>query len=404
MEKTLNQNLARLEEAKRILQLTDKEVQVLAKYKRIKKGVLQVGKKKYPAWRILHNDTLGPGKGGIRFHPQVSEDEVKMLSFCMSLKTSLMGLPFGGAKGGVKCNPKELLPQELEQISRAYIDKFYPYLGQDKDIPAPDVYTNPQIMAWMLDEYEKKTGRHEPAMITGKPIEIGGCLMRTDATARGGFIIINELSKTIGKKQLTVAIQGFGNAGALLAEMLFTNNYKIVAASDSQSGIYDAKGINIKKLASTKKEKGNVAAYDEKKQISNAELLELDVDILVLAALEDQITTKNADKIKTKYIVEIANGPISTEADKILNKKNVIIVPDILANSGGVVASYFEWCQNKSGEILEMKQLEKRFQQIMKESWQKVYQIHQTKKISLRAAAYVIAIERILKAEKLRGN
>jgi len=421
----------RLEEIQEYSKINNKALSRLLSYKRIKKAVLKVNGKKYEAWRILHNNALGPGKGGIRFHPDVSEDEIKSLAFWMSLKTSLMGLPFGGAKGGVKVNPKKLSKKQLEQLSRAYIQAFHKFLGQDIDIPAPDVYTTPQIMAWMLDEYEKIKNRKEPAMITGKPFELGGCQIRKQATSKGGFIVLQELLKEKEKQKkknkelnkLRIAIQGFGNAGINIAKILYKEGYKIIAVSDSKGGILNNFGLNIPEVQKIKQKKTTVIEYSntapKTEIITNKELLELDVDILILAALENQITEKNADKIKTKYILELANGPITIEADRILNRKGIIVVPDILANAGGVVASYFEWLQNKKNKIFEKKQLEKKFENIMKQGFHRVYnfyknnknKIHRNnknidnknednKKLTMREVAYIIAIKRILNAEK----
>jgi len=406
--KTFSNVIKRLNQIKKSEHLTNEEVNLLSTPKRINRAQLKIGGKKISAWRILFNDALGPGKGGIRFHPDVNEDEVKSLSFWMMIKNSLAGLPYGGAKGGVKFDPKNSSPEKLEIISRKFIDAFYKALGQDKDIPAPDVYTNSQIMSWMLDEYEKKVGHHEPGMITGKPLELQGCELREDATAKGGFIIFKEMIKEIKlrKKGLTVAIQGFGNAGLNLARMLYDNNFSITAASDSKIGLYNKNGLNIHNVIETKINKGSLAEYSKAKQITNDELLELPVDILILAALENQITKDNAKNIKAKYIIEIANGPITYEADKILFNKNITVVPDVLTNSGGVIVSYFEWAQNRSGNILNKEYLEKLLDKKMIDSWNKVINLYKKRgeKIDLRTIAYIIAIRKILLAEKLRGN
>jgi len=399
-EKTFNNILKRLKDIQKIEGLTNKEVKLLSTPKRVKK--VKVGP--YSGWRIVFNDALGPGKGGIRFHPGVCEDEVKSLAFWMTIKNSLAGLPYGGAKGGIKFNPKETSQKELETISRKFIDGLYKYLGQDIDIPAPDVYTNSQIMAWMLDEYEKKVGHHEPGMITGKPLELQGCFLRNTATAKGGFIIIKQLIKDlIKKKSLTFAIQGFGNAGRNLAEMLASDGMKIVAVSDSKGGIYNKDGLNIKRLSEIKEQGKEVREYGGK-EITNEELLLLPVDVLVLAALENQITADNADKVKAEYIVEIANGPVTYEADKTLFNKGINVVPDVLANAGGVVVSYFEWAQNRTGNILDKDYLEKLLEKKMVSSWKEVLKLYKERKVDFRTSAYIIAIKKILKAEKLRGN
>lgn len=400
--------IKRFDDLKSLINLNEQEVEYLLTPKQISHSEIEVDGKKFPAWRIISNRALGPGKGGIRFHPEVSEDEVRSLSFWMSLKNSLLELPYGGAKGGVKINPKEYDNVFLEKVSRAYIDAFYKVLGQDKDIPAPDVYTNPQTMSWMLDQYEKNIGQHQPAMITGKPVELGGMALRSDSTAKGAYIVISELVKTLdlNKKDLSIAIQGFGNAGLNVAKMLFADDFKITAVNDSQGGTSNNDGINITELVKFKEEYGIVSTFSENKAISNDELLESEVDILILSALENQITEKNADKIKAKYIIEIANGPVDYQADKILFEKGIIVVPDILANSGGVLVSYFEWSQNRTGNILDEKYLSDLLQEKMVRAWNNVYNKHLEfdKKIDLRTSAYILSVERIVKAEKLRGN
>lgn len=401
-------NLKRLEEVQKIEEISAAEMSILFKPQLVNRTELELNGQKYPAWRIVYNRALGPGKGGIRFHPDVSEDEVQSLAFWMALKNSLADIPYGGAKGGIKFNPKETSPADLEKISRLYIDKMYPYLGQDKDIPAPDVYTNSQIMAWMLDQYEKKIGSHEPGMITGKPLELGGLALRGDATAQGGYLIIKEMIAALAenKKDLKIVVQGFGNAGLFITEKLYNDGYTVIAVSDSQGGIYNDKGLNIRELVVWKNSGQSVVNYQSGERLTNAELLELETDILVLAALENQVTKDNADKIKAQYLVELANGPITYEADQILFNNKKIVVPDILANSGGVIVSYFEWAQNRTGQILDQEYLKNLLDKKMKDGWRRVYEkYHEHKeKISLRLAAYIIAVKRILAAEKWRGN
>lgn len=398
----------RFNDLKDVINLQDEDLKYLLEPKLVSHTEIEVDGQKFPAWRIISNRALGPGKGGVRFHPDVSEDEVKSLAFWMSLKNSLLDLPYGGAKGGVKFNPKEHDAKFLEKVSRKYIDAFYKVLGQDKDIPAPDVYTNPQTMSWMLDQYEKNVGHHEPGMITGKPVELGGIALRSDSTAKGAYLVTLEMVRTLGLKEkgLTVAIQGFGNAGLNVAKMLYADGFRVIAANDSRGGVYNEEGIDVNELIKFKEEFGVVSAFSNYKAISNDELLELDVDILILSALENQITEKNADKIKAKQIVEIANGPINYEADKILFGKGITVVPDILANAGGVLVSYFEWSQNRTGNILDQNYLAGLLNERMIKSWHNVYNKHLEldKKIDLRKSAYIIALERIIKAEKLRGN
>ena len=396
-----------LEKVSTYINLTDSEKKLLLNHKKINKTNLDVDGKEYEALRIIHNDALGPGKGGIRFHPDVSEDEVKSLSFWMSLKTSLAGLPYGGAKGGIKINPKELSEQELEKVSRAYIQAFHEYIGEDVDVPAPDVYTNPKIMGWMLDEYEKIKGKHEPGVITGKPIELGGCVIRGDATSKGGKIILDLFLKKMNKdpKETSVVIQGFGNAGMNIAKMLHEDGYNIIAISDSKGAIFSKEGINIEKAIEIKKEKSSVINYEEAQQISNKELLEIETDVLILAALENQITSENAADIKAKYILELANGPVTSEADDILHEKGIAVIPDILANAGGVIVSYCEWVQNKTGHIFSRDYMENILKEKITQAFNKTYELYEKEeKFTMRNAAYIIAIKRILNAEKARGN
>jgi len=396
-----------LEKVSIFMNLKQEEIDLLLKHKWINHDIIELKGKKFDCWRIVHSNALGPGKGGIRYHENVSLDEVKSLSFWMSLKNSLAGLPYGGGKGGIRFNPKEYSEEELEKISREYIRKFHNYIGQDIDIPAPDVYTNSQIMGWMLDEFEKIKGHHEPGMITGKPIELGGIKIRGDATSKGGLIVLKKflLQKNIDEKTIRVAIQGFGNAGNNIAKMLCDDGVKVIAVSDSKGGIIEPNGLDIIKIKKLKDEGKSVQDYNAKK-ITNEELLELDVDVLVLAALENQITSENCEKIKCKYILELANGPVSADADSILSRRGIIVIPDILANAGGVVVSYFEWCQNKVGNLFEEEFLLRKLEEIMSNSFNKVYELwlENKDKLDMRQAAYVIAIKRILEAERARGN
>ena len=402
------ENLERLKEAARLENISDEHLSVLNTPVQVSYAELAVGDRKLPAWRIIYNRALGPGKGGIRFHPEVSEDEVQSLAFWMSLKNSLADIPYGGAKGGVKFNPKDSSLAELEEISRAYARAFADKLGQDKDVPAPDVYTNGQIMAYILDEFEKIKGAHEPGMITGKPLELGGIALRGDATAQGGYLVTKEMIKKFlsGKTACKIAVQGYGNAGLFMAEKLAVDGHLIVAASDSKGGIYNENGLDIMALSAWKNSGKSVSEFAGGQAVSNAELLELPVDILVLAALENQITADNAEKIQAPCIVELANGPINLAADRILANKKTVVVPDILANSGGVIVSYFEWAQNRTGQILDEEYLRDLLDKKMKSGWQRVVAKFEEKngEITLRQAAYIIAIKRILAAEKYRGR
>jgi len=387
----------------KIMKLSEKEVKVLLSFKRIKKEELEVNGNRYEAFRIVHNDSLGPGKGGIRYHPKVCEDEVKSLAFWMSIKNSLAGLPYGGAKGGIAVDPKLLEKEDLEKLSRAYARAFHDVLGENVDVPAPDVNTDAEIMGWMLDEYERIEGRHEPGMITGKPLELGGLKFREVSTSRGGYLVFGEMLSRIGKKDVTIAVQGFGNAGYNFAQTAFDEGLKVVAVSDSRGGIYEPRGLDINKVKETKDKSDSVTKYKAEK-ITNEQLLEINADFLVLAALENQVTKENAGSIKAKYILELANGPVTSDADEILHNKGIVVIPDVLANSGGVIGSYFEWVQNKTGGIFEEDYLEKRLEKIMKSSFKKVCDLQQEKKVDMRTAAYMLAIKRILEAERVRGN
>ncbi len=401
-------NLERLKIVADLDNIGESDLELLSKPSRVSRADLEIKGQKYPAWRIVYSSDLGPGKGGIRFHPGVSEDEVQSLAFWMALKNSLADIPYGGAKGGVKFDPKKADKEELQMVSRAYARAFHEVLGQDKDVPAPDVYTNSQTMAWILDEFEKVTGHHEPGMITGKPIELGGIKLRSDATAQGAYFISQEMSKVFLSERalngVKVAVQGFGNAGLFMAEKMAADGYKVVAVSDSQGGIYNEDGLDIPALSAYKAAGNAVNTYGAGEIISNEQLLELEVDILALAALENQITAANADKIKAKYIIELANGPIDLAADKILDARGTVIVPDILANSGGVIVSYFEWAQNRTGQILDEDYLKSLLEKKMRSNWQRMFALYQEKKgISLRQAAYILAVRRILAAKHWRS-
>ncbi len=369
--------------------------EILMNWKTVRKATIEVMGKKYQALRIVHNDALGPSKGGIRFHPQVTEEEVKFLSMAMSLKNSLMELPYGGAKGGVVVNPKELSKMELKMLSRKYSVTFHDMFGPWKDIPAPDVNTNPQIMAWMLDAYEKVTGTHAPATFTGKPVELGGIPLRQYSTSYGGFVIIEKIREMEGKVPV-VAIQGSGNAGGNLGLLLQEAGYKVVAISDSKGGIYNKEGLDIKRVLQYKKENRTLADFPGVEHISNEELLTLDVDVLAPAALENQITTKNASDVKARWIVELANGPIAPDADDLVNG---IIVPDILANSGGVIGSYLEWAYNLSGNFHDEEAMKEKLKRQVLKVFVELYQKDPKK---MRENAIRKAVERIEKAERLR--
>lgn len=359
----------------------------------------------FTGYRVHHNDIRGPTKGGVRYHPLVTLDEVKSLAFWMTLKSAVVGIPFGGAKGGVVLDPKQLSRMELERLSRGYIDLIADFIGPDSDILAPDVYTNAMIMGWMMDAYSNIVRHSSPAVITGKPIPLGGSYGREDATGRGAYYCIKEFEKIQKRKPETirVAIQGFGNAGQHVTELLYHDNYKIVAISDSKGGIYRSEGFDVPsvikmKNSSTKLQaiycEGSVCELVDANNITNEELLELDVDILIPAALENQITKKNAANIKAPVIVEIANGPTTIDADPILREKNTLIIPDILANAGGVTVSYFEWVQNKSGYYWHVDEIHRRLHEIMSREFMNVYHIKEKHQIDMRTAAYIHALNR----------
>lgn len=387
------------EEAAKALKLKSSAIHKLEKPDRMIKFKI----KNFPAFRCQHNNILGPYKGGIRFSSDVSEDEVKALAMLMTWKCSLVGLPFGGAKGGVKVNPNKLSRKELEEISREYARKIFPYIGPNKDIPAPDVNTNSQIIAWMVDECSA------PAAFTGKPLDLWGLQGREEATGYGGAMILEMLAKKIGLKpqKTTLAIQGFGNVGYYFTELAHKEGYKILAVSEHEGGSYVKEGLDPEKTLECKKERGSVTKCycvnnicDPRfgKMVTNEELLEMDVDILIPAAVEEVITRKNAHKIKAKYIIEMANGPIAPEAEQILEKKGIKIIPDILANSGGVIASYFEWLQLKQRKKWTKEKTFKELEKILQKAFDKVWNLAKKEKICYRKAAYVLAVERVVEA------
>ncbi len=351
------------------------------------------GRKVFKGFRVQHNSARGPTKGGIRFHPSVNLDEVKALASLMTWKCALLDLPFGGAKGGVIVNPKELSERELERLSRGYIRRIAPFVGVDRDIPAPDVGTNSKVMAWMLDEYEKIVGKHEPGAITGKPLSLGGSQGREEATAQGAVYVLQEAVKTFDIKGKEVAIQGFGNAGMNLARKLDALGYRVVAVSDSKGTVYQEKGLNVEEVVKKKRKEGKVG-----KDMSNEELLELDVDILIPAAIEGQITEENADRIRAKLILEVANGPTTPRADEILREKGVIVVPDILTNAGGVTVSYFEWVQNRTGLYWNKEEVLEKLKERMVTSFTDVVEVMKKESVDMRTAAYILAVSKVVQA------
>ncbi|MHC4480193.1 MAG: Glu/Leu/Phe/Val family dehydrogenase [Planctomycetota bacterium] len=365
------------------------------------------GTRIFHGFRVQYNDARGPCKGGIRFHPEETIDTVRALAAWMTWKTAVVDIPLGGGKGGVICNPKEMSQRELEAVSRAYVRQVGRMLGDDLDVPAPDVYTTPQIMAWMLDEYETlHAGRHRPGMITGKPIPVGGSLGRGDATARGGCYIVREAASALGidTQGATAAIQGFGNAGqyaALLAEELL--GCRIIAVSDTSGGIVDQDGFSAEALVKHKLENGAMASFPGAEQISNRQLLELPVDILFPAALENAITEANAPNIKARISCALANGPQTPEADEILYENGVFFIPDFLANAGGVAASYFEMVQNITNYYWTAERANQELERKMTAAFHNVYQCAQAEGVHMRMAAYMVAVQRVAEAVRLRG-
>ena len=371
----------------------------------------------FPGYRVRYDDTRGPTKGGIRYHQDVSIDEVQSLAFWMTFKCAVANLPFGGGKGGITVNPKELSHFELERLSRGYIDAVADFIGPDIDIPAPDVYTNQMIMGWMVDEYSIIKRQITPAVITGKPLTMGGSLGRDTATAMGAFFTIEATWPKLGLNgspaDTTVAVQGFGNAGAIIAELLFNAGYKVVAVSDSKGGVYRREGLDVPSVRQFKEStrtlkavycEDTVCSIVEHETITNEELLALDVDILAPAALENQITEANAGDIKAKAVYELANGPTTPGADEILRQRDVVVFPDILVNAGGVTVSYFEWVQNRQGLYWTLEEVNQQLKQMMVEETERIWAIAQEQGISPRTAAYVHALNRIGDAVQAKGT
>ena len=360
----------------------------------------------FKGFRVQHNNARGPFKGGIRFHPEETIDTIRALAAWMTWKCAVVDAPFGGGKGGVICNPKEMSSGELERLSRGYIDAIWEFIGPDRDIPAPDVYTNPQIMAWMMDEYSRLRGYYTPEVITGKPLAIGGSLGRADATARGGVYTIVKAAKhlDIDLSAATVAIQGYGNAGSNAAILIRSIlGSEIVAVSDSKGGIYNKQGLEPRKVLHHKKETGSVVNFPEAENISNDQLLELGVTVLCPAALENAITVENAPRIKAKIVAALANGPITPEADEVLNHNGVFVIPDFLCNAGGVTVSYFEWVQCLDKYYWDEEEVHRRLSKNMTTAFQVVLAESLKRKVSMSLAAYIVAVARVAEAIRLRG-
>ncbi|HCS21097.1 MAG TPA: amino acid dehydrogenase [Bacteroidetes bacterium] len=403
--------MSRFDEAARILGLDKNSYNVLKSPAKtvivslpviMDDGTVQV----FEGYRVVHSQAMGPSKGGIRYSMDVHLDEVKALAAWMTWKCAVVGIPYGGGKGGIKCDPRSMSKGELERLTRAYTGAMRDVFGPEKDIPAPDMNTGPQEMAWLMDEYSKIQGLYTPAVTTGKPLVLGGSSGRVEATGRGVMVTARAAMGKLGinPMEATCAVQGFGNVGSISAKLIQLQGLKIVAISDITGGYYDPKGIDIEAaIAYRNQNGGTLEGFNAESRITNEEILELDVDVLVPAAMEDQITKHNAAKIKAKLIVEGANGPTSANADLILNENNVMVVPDILANAGGVTVSYFEWVQNKIGYYWTEERVHRRADRTMKQAFEEVYAASQKYGTSLRIAAYIVAIDKVSKALAYRG-
>ncbi|MFA5133548.1 MAG: Glu/Leu/Phe/Val dehydrogenase [Patescibacteria group bacterium] len=354
----------------------------------------------FEGYRVQFNNWRGPYKGGIRYHEQTDLDEVKALALWMTIKCAIANIPMGGGKGGITLNPKELSEGELERLSRAYVRVLFENFGPEKDVPAPDVNTTPKIMSWMVDEYGKIAGAPPPAFITGKPLEAGGSAGRGVSTAKGGFMVLKHLLAKMEIADPRVIVQGFGNAGSNMAKFCSSAGFKVLAVSDSKGGIYSQYGLDIDKVNEFKKEHGTVVGFPGTQAVSNSEILELDCDVLMPSALENQITENNADKIKAKVVLEIANGPTTPEADVVLEKKDIVVVPDVLANSGGVVVSYFEWYQNLHNEKWDEPRVFEELRNLIITNFDAMLAMSKEKYISLRKSAFAIALKRLEDAYK----
>jgi glutamate dehydrogenase (NAD(P)+) len=403
--------LKQLEEASKILNLEKGMLEILSNPKRIltvsiptrmDDGTIKV----FTGFRSQHNDARGPHKGGIRYHPDVTLDEVKALSMWMTWKCAIANIPYGGGKGGIICNPKQMSENELERMTRRFAYLIADIIGPYKDIPAPDVYTGGKEMAWIMDTYSALKGNYvQPEVITGKPLAIGGSLGRTEATGRGLAYTVREAAKkrNMDMKQATFVVQGFGNAGQFASKLVEEQGAKMIAASDSQGAIINTNGISVDELMKFKTETGSIVGFGDAKSITNDELLETECTLLIPAALENQITKNNVDKIKTQIIAEAANGPTTPEADDILYKKNILVIPDVLANGGGVTVSYFEWLQNLRREYWTEEEVNNRLDMNITKSFFDVYDTHEKYKIDMRKAATLLAVQRVVEAINIRG-
>jgi glutamate dehydrogenase (NADP+) len=409
----LDHALVRLDEAAAHLNIDADVIEKLKYPRETTKARLMIrmddgSRKSFLAWRCRYDDTRGPTKGGIRFHPDASEDEVETLAFWMTFKCAVMNLPYGGGKGAVQVDPRQLSKAELERLSRAYIQAFSRIIGPDRDIPAPDVYTNAMIMGWMENEYSQIVGQSSPAVITGKPIALGGSLGRGDATARGGYYLVRHLAGDLGlSNTMRVAVQGFGNAGQHVARLLAADGHKIVAVSDSQGAVHAPEGLNVDLLLQAKASGQSVVStvgQGGHQQLAAEGLVGVDCDLLVPSALENMIHEGNAGSVKARLVLELANGPVTAEADAILARNGTIVLPDILANAGGVTVSYFEWVQNRQGYYWTLEEIHERLCTIMEREGRAIWNLAQDKAISMRTAAYVHALGRLAEAIEAHGT
>jgi glutamate dehydrogenase (NAD(P)+) len=399
--------LQQLHDIAKILSLEDSMIERLSSIERFVEVSFPIRMddgsiKMFTGYRSQHNSALGPYKGGLRFSPFVNESEVKALSMWMSWKCAVARLPYGGGKGGVIVDTKQLSETELERLSRAFMRSIWNVIGPDTDIPAPDMYTTPQIMLWMAEEYAKIVGKWTPAVITAKPLDKGGSQGRTEATGLGGFYILEQLakSKKLQPSKTTIAVQGFGNVGYYFAYFAHKAGFKIIALSDSKGGVYNSKGIDIIKAWDYKNAHSSFKGFKQAETITNEELLESKATVLVPSAVENVVTEKNAPRLKTKYIIELANGPVTPEADRILSKRNIISIPDILANAGGVTVSYFEWFQNKSGKHWTKKKVFSMLRDSLSKSFRDVINSSRKIKKDLRMGAYALAVQKVADALK----
>ena len=408
----LSQQIKRLYNTGRLLGLDDETIEALATPERVLEVKMTIRLKDgrvrtFVGWRSQHSSALGPYKGGVRYHPSSTRDEVMALSMMMTWKNSLLLLPFGGGKGGIRVDPKTLDKEDLEKLSRKYVQQIYMYIGSDKDIPAPDVNTDSQVMAWFLDEYIKVTGRQDFGAFTGKPVEIGGIAVREYSTGLGVATITKMAAEKFlnGIEGKTVIVQGFGNVGTYTVKFLSEMGAKVIGVSDSKGGVIDPEGLDYNELLNVKRATGSVINYPKGKKVTNEELLTYECDILIPAALENVIHRGNAEKVKAKLIVEAANGPLTADADLTLKRRGIPVVPDILANAGGVVGSYVEWANNKMGEILEEEEQKRLVISRMEKAFNAVYTEYQKLgDVDLRTAAMALAVERVYKAMKAMGQ